>query len=353
MRSIPTGPADPAGQEVEAEAPALLFVHRQSDAVPRPGAVGRLEEQVRVDAQRNPVETGSSAQMGARAGDLQREIAVGEVAVHRDIGNRGAGEGRFHGVLDLVELQVLQQRKLEMKVRFGSAGDLRRVDPDVVGVAQRLCVDRLEDILDRSGKGKVDRQPFHRGAEVGDLQRASGSLNRFDRSAGRREHEPPVVEGGGPADLPRRGQSLEIADRRVAIAHRAVRRHDLRRARRRIDREIELDGRLVENPVMNIGQHPAPPAAAQGRRPQAFEFRHRHIGENDPELAGDRRRRGLGAGDHCRRHSVDSSVNAKRRAAAEIEIELGEPQLADLRRIDGADRSLLQSDMNLPATTRS
>src|SRR5205085_11589359 len=136
-----------------------------------------FEEQVRVDIQRHPVETRGPPQVGSGAGDLQGEIAVGQVAVHRGAGNRGPGEARLYDILHLVELEVLQQRKLEMEVRFGAAGDARRVDPDVVSIPQRLCVDGREYVLDRSGQRKVDGQPFHRCAEVRDHQRAVCGLN--------------------------------------------------------------------------------------------------------------------------------------------------------------------------------
>src|ERR1700681_2675244 len=88
----PDGSGDPVGQEVEGEAPALLVVYRQSDMVPRPRYVDRLGEQMRVDVKRTSIIAGSSLEVRSRTSDLQTEIAIGEVAVHRNAGNRGAGE---------------------------------------------------------------------------------------------------------------------------------------------------------------------------------------------------------------------------------------------------------------------
>ena len=70
------------------------------------------------------------------------------------------------------------------------------------------------------------------------------------------------------------------------VTHRPVRRHDLRRPCSRVDFDVEPDSRLVENSVMYICQDPAPPTTTESGRPQALELRHRNIGENDLEPAG-------------------------------------------------------------------
>ena len=80
---------------------------------------------------------------------------------------------------------------------------------------------------------------------------------------------------------------VKVIDRQIVVPHRAARRHDLGRTCRRIDLEIELNSRLVENTVVDIGQHPTPAAATEAGGHKALEFRHWNIGERDVELAGD------------------------------------------------------------------
>jgi len=49
-----------------------------------------------------------------------------------------------------------------VEVKLGSPGDMRGINPDIMGVAQRFDVDNLEDIADRPGQREIDRLPFDR-----------------------------------------------------------------------------------------------------------------------------------------------------------------------------------------------
>src|SRR5215470_1832846 len=83
----PDGSGRTVGRQVEAKAAPLLVIGRQRDAVLRPDAVFRLKEQVRIDIERNPVKAGGTPKVSPRARYLERQIAVGQVAVHRYAGN--------------------------------------------------------------------------------------------------------------------------------------------------------------------------------------------------------------------------------------------------------------------------
>src|SRR6266478_6618607 len=99
-----------------------------------------------------------------------------------------------------------------MKVDLGSPADLRRINPDLMCIAQRLRVDDLENVLDRPGKGEVDRERFHRRAEIGDAKRPAGDLNGFNRAAGGHEIQRLVCKRGGPADPSYRSEPAEVVD---------------------------------------------------------------------------------------------------------------------------------------------
>src|SRR5205807_5827218 len=136
-----------------------------------------LEEQVCVDTQRNAIEAGISLEAGSRSGYLESEIAVCQIAIHRRAGDGGAGQARFHRILNLVDFKVAQQRQLKMKIGLAPPRDARRVEPDLMRTPQRLGVDDLEDVLDRPGRNEIHREPLDRRAEIGDLERAAGHLN--------------------------------------------------------------------------------------------------------------------------------------------------------------------------------
>ena len=76
-----------------------------------------------------------------------------------------------------------------MKVHLGSPSDARGLEPDIASVAQRLDIDDLEHVADRSGQGEVDRLPFHRRAEIGHTDHPSGDVDRFDHSGSGREFD--------------------------------------------------------------------------------------------------------------------------------------------------------------------
>ena len=50
--------------------------------------------------------------------------------------------------------------------------------------------------------------------------------------------------------------------------------------------------------------------------------------------------------------AVDAALDGENRAAAEIELELGQPQLAAFRRIDRVELALLAAQAHLPAAAR-
>src|SRR5437773_7214394 len=115
--------------------------------------------------------------MGAGTDDLEGEIAVGDLAVESDLAEVRAGDRRLGGVVDGVELQVGDKRKLEMQLGFDAAADMRRIDADRPRVAQRLRIDDFERVLKRTGQRQVDAQPFGALAELAQLYRPAGDLH--------------------------------------------------------------------------------------------------------------------------------------------------------------------------------
>src|ERR1700757_1588820 len=107
--------------------------------------------------------------MHTRPTNVECKIAVAQVSVHRGPGDCRTSQGRLNSILDIVELQISQQWKSKTEVDFASSRDARRLDPDIMCVAQRLGVDDLEDIADRPGQVEVDGLPFHRCPKVGDV----------------------------------------------------------------------------------------------------------------------------------------------------------------------------------------
>src|SRR5260370_9394390 len=95
---------------------------------------------------------------------------------------------------------------------------------------------------------------------------------------------------------------------------------------------------------MSIGQAPAPPAATESGRPQALKLRHRNIGENDLEPAGNWCLRQVAAGDHRWRDTVENALDGKSWATAKIEIEFCQPHPAGFRCVNGAGRPLFESE---------
>src|SRR5436309_9593314 len=150
-----------------------------------------------------------------------------------------------------------------MEVHLGPPGDASGIEPDITSVAQGFGVDDLENVPNWTRKGEVYRLPFHRRAEVGQSDHPSGDVDGFDRPGSGCEFDLLVRESSGAAHLSHRRQPAEIADGQVVVSHRAARRSDFRRARRRIDPEIELNCGLVENAVVDVGQYPASPARTQ------------------------------------------------------------------------------------------
>src|SRR6516162_8587117 len=75
--------ADPVGQIVEGKPAALFVIKRQRDPVSGTLAVLRSEEHAAVYAYRDVVESCFALQAHARPADVEHEVAVAEVAVHR------------------------------------------------------------------------------------------------------------------------------------------------------------------------------------------------------------------------------------------------------------------------------
>src|SRR6516225_2732595 len=100
-----------------------------------------------------------------------------------------------------------------MEAELRSPRDARGIDADVMGIAQRFDVDNLEHLADRPSQREIDRLPLHRRAEVADVERAAGNLDRLDGSSGGRELEPVVCERSGAADFSRRGEPAKVVYR--------------------------------------------------------------------------------------------------------------------------------------------
>ena len=77
-------------------------------------------------------------EMRAGAGDIEREIAVGDRAVEDDLAEVRAGDRRLGAVIDGVEFEIGDERKLEMQLGLGPAADMRRIDADRVRIVQRF-----------------------------------------------------------------------------------------------------------------------------------------------------------------------------------------------------------------------
>src|ERR1700751_307688 len=120
----------------------------------------RLKGYAAIDGHRNAVEARASLEMHTRPTDVECKIAVAQVPVHRGPGDCRTSQGRLNSILDIVELQISQQWKPKTEVDFASSRDMRRIDSDIMCVAQRLGVDDLEDIADRPGQGGVEGLPF-------------------------------------------------------------------------------------------------------------------------------------------------------------------------------------------------
>ena len=147
------------------------------------GAVLRLEEQVAVDAYRDAVEARIPWRCAPGPADLEREIAVGQVAVASPPRrSRRPSSSPSRHIRPASNLRSCSSGSLKWRLASVRPATMRRIDPDIMRVAQRFGVDDLEDVLDRPGQRQIDRQPFDRRAEIGDLQRAAGDLNGFDRT---------------------------------------------------------------------------------------------------------------------------------------------------------------------------
>src|ERR1700680_2659588 len=96
---------------------------------------------VAVDRGRRAVEFAAALHMDARTREVDGEIAVAQIAIERDLGDRGAGERRLCGVIDLIELKIVEQRQLKVQLSLGFAADARRVEPDFVRIMKWFGVE--------------------------------------------------------------------------------------------------------------------------------------------------------------------------------------------------------------------
>ena len=163
------GPLSRSGKKSNASRRRCSVVERQGDAVPGAGPSFGLKNSLPSMFIGTSSKRALPSEVGPGSADFESESAVAQVAVHRRVGYRRIGQARLHAILDLVEFQSVQQRKLEMEVELGSSGDTGGIDPDIMGVAQRFGIDDLENVLDRPGQRQIDREPFDRRAEVGNV----------------------------------------------------------------------------------------------------------------------------------------------------------------------------------------
>src|SRR4029077_3117183 len=79
--------ADPVGQIVEVKPPPLGVVEPQRDAVSAALAVLSLERHAAVEAYRDAVEARFPLEVDARSAEVDRKIAIAQIAVHRGPGD--------------------------------------------------------------------------------------------------------------------------------------------------------------------------------------------------------------------------------------------------------------------------
>src|SRR4051794_8993636 len=99
-----------------------------------------------------------------------------------------------------------------MQPRFDPADNLFRIDSDVMGITERLCVNDLEYVTQQTRYREIDGKPFDVLPELGQKQRATGHLQPAQRAAGWREFQPVAIENRAPAGLADRLQPLQIMD---------------------------------------------------------------------------------------------------------------------------------------------
>ena len=341
--------ADRAGQpsvKVEAEAPPRLDVERHPDPINRARPAPHPEWHGGIKLYRDAVDPRCSLRMRPCPRELERDGPIGQVAVHRDLGDRHARHRRLRAVLDLIQLEGRQQREPEMQYRVGMAADPRRVEIGGTRVIKRLRIDELESFLKRSVDRQIDRQPFERRTDFADVQRAAGRLEAFDDTAARQKHEMPVGELRDAVHLARRRQPVNVGDGQAAVAKRALRIEEIGGVPGGIDVETELRRGFVDDSVTHVCQHPPPRAGAERVRPQGGEPVGRHPLEIRVQLALDvvSRARVAGGGDQFGRNAADAAVEDEHGVAAEIEGQAFELHLGAFRRVGRVQLSLFDID---------
>ena len=128
----------PLRQEIVVEPLPRRVVEGQRHPVDRARSRLGMKREIGVDRRRNAVEPRIALDVDAGADDVDGEVAVGEVAVERDLGDRSAGQRRVGAVIDIVELEVVDQRELEVKLGVRLAADTGRIEPGRMGIVQRL-----------------------------------------------------------------------------------------------------------------------------------------------------------------------------------------------------------------------
>ena len=264
---------EPVGREIEAEPALGLVVEAHADPVHRMRPALRMEGDGGVELGRHAVEAGGAFQARAGLRKVEREIAVGQLAVEHDLAGLGADDRRFGAVVDRLQLQVVEQRQLEMQLRLGAAGDLRRVETDRVCVLQRLLVEYVEHVLQRPGEPEIDRQQFDRFVEICHAHRAAGQLHPLEAAGGRHEFQHVVAECRRAGDLPDRRQALEVGDRQVAVLQTPLGVLHSAGMGNRIEIEGELHRGFVEHAVVTL--------ARVQRRPPALNA----FGQSSPKRA--------------------------------------------------------------------
>ncbi len=114
-----------------------------------------------------------------------------------DAGDRGVLDGGLVAEFDLIDLEVVYQRKAEEQLLIRGAGGLGGIDAEVAGVAQRLAVDDGQRVRQGTGDIHVDGDGLVVGIELGELDCAAGDLEASESAAGRQEFEMRAIEAAG------------------------------------------------------------------------------------------------------------------------------------------------------------
>ena len=306
---------DPVGREIEAEPALRLVVEAHADPVHRMRPALRMEGDGWRRAWRARCRSGRCL-AGARRCGARSSAKLPSVSSRSSttLPILAPDDRRFGAVVDRVELQVVEQRQLEMQLRLGAAGDLRRVEADRVRIMQRLLVEspRAHPAAARRAPRSIVSHSTGSSRLVS-AHRAAGELHPLEAAGGRHELQHVVAEGGRAGDLPHRRQALEIGDRQVVVLQPPLGVRHSAGMGNRVEIEGELHRGFVEHAVVDIGESPAPAAGTERLRPKFAEAGHRHLLQRAGKVAFDAAgRAGIGCrGDQLGRDALKIADDAR------------------------------------------